>query len=150
MTGCMAPRDRVVAAAMGWVGTPYHPHGRIKGVGVDCVHLLCAVYEEAGVAPHCDPGDYPRDWHQHRNEERYLSGLVCNGAREVDDPQRGDIVMWRFARTFSHAGIYIGDDMVVHACVGMGVIVSGMSESLFLLRGKPRERLHFSLESLDA
>ena len=28
-------RAAIVAEAMSWIGTPYHSHARIKGVGVD-------------------------------------------------------------------------------------------------------------------
>lgn len=143
-------RRRVLEAALAWVGTPYHHHGRVKGVGVDCVHLLCAAYEEAGVMPPFDPGNYPRDWHQHRSEERYLNGLLQAGARQVDEPLPGDVLLWRFGRTYSHAGIYLGQGQAVHACVGVGVIVSGLSEAVFRLRGQLRPRLNFTLEGLDA
>lgn len=29
-------RARFVATALSYVGTPYHHHGRLKGIGVDC------------------------------------------------------------------------------------------------------------------
>ena len=55
-------RQQVVAAARGWIGTPYHAHARVRGAGVDCIHLLCAVFEEVGLISPIDPGMYPISW----------------------------------------------------------------------------------------
>jgi hypothetical protein len=63
------------------MGTPYHHHARIKGVGVDCAQLLCGVYEAAGLVPHIETGHYPHDWHLHRGEELFAGWLDRVGAR---------------------------------------------------------------------
>jgi hypothetical protein len=47
-----AMRAAVVKEALTWLGTPYHHHARVKGVGVDCARLLCAVYEASACVPH--------------------------------------------------------------------------------------------------
>jgi hypothetical protein len=38
----------VVEEARGWLGTPYHHMGRVKGAGTDCLMMLAAVYERRG------------------------------------------------------------------------------------------------------
>lgn len=124
----MTSRSQVVAEARRWIGTPYHHHGRVLGVGVDCAQILCAVYEACGLVDHIDPGNYARDWHLHRSEELYLGWLMKAGATEVASPQPGDVAVFRFGRTWSHGGILIDADQVVHAYIGRGVIVNRLNE----------------------
>jgi NlpC/P60 family putative phage cell wall peptidase len=122
-------RASVIAEALAWVGTPYHHHGRIKGVGVDCAMLLAEVYEAAGIIPRLDAGFYPRDWHLHRGEEVFLDWMRLAGGREISDPKPGDAAVFRFGRTFSHGAIVESADLtLIHAYVGRGVIRSRLSE----------------------
>ena len=122
----------IVNIAKTWLNTPYHSGAKIKGVGVDCGQLLIAVYEDAGVLPagECSPGYYSNEWHLHRSEEKYL-GWVQKYCDPVTDPQAGDIALFKFGRCVSHGGIYIGDNKIIHAYVGMGVIISALNESIF-------------------
>jgi NlpC/P60 family putative phage cell wall peptidase len=99
--------QRVVEAARGWLGTPYHHAADIKGVGVDCAMIIVRVFADLGLIPQFDPRPYPPDWHLHRGAERYLGWV-----RKYADPVRpgepirpGDLVMFRFARAVSHGGI---------------------------------------------
>jgi cell wall-associated NlpC family hydrolase len=122
-------RAAVLAEARSWIGTPYHPHGRLAGVGVDCANLLCCVYERAGVLGEVQPGFYDVGWHLHRNAEVFLEWMQKVGAREVEEPRPGDCGVWRFGRTYSHGGILSSDDgLVVHAYLGRGVIESRRTE----------------------
>jgi cell wall-associated NlpC family hydrolase len=125
-------RSAVVAEALSWLGTPYHHHGRIKGAGVDCAQILLAVYVDAlQLAPPLDPGLYPTQWHLHRSEEMYVRWLQAAGARPVQAPAPGDITLYRFGRTFSHAAICIHalpEPDYVHAYVNLGVIRTRASE----------------------
>lgn len=120
-------RQNVATAALLWVGTPYHHHARVRGVGVDCVHLLCAVYEACGLVSPVDPGPYAVDWHMHRNRELYLEGLQLYGV-ETGAPQAGDVALFKFGRTYSHGGVMVSRDEVVHAYMGRGVIVTRLTE----------------------
>ena len=112
--------DAVIAEARTWLGTPYHSHGRVKGAGVDCATLLCEVFEAVGVVPHVDPGAYAPDWHLHRNEEQYVGWLQRYG-REVETPNVGDVIVWKFGRCFSHGAILCPDNMIIHSYLGQGV-----------------------------
>ncbi len=106
----------IVAEARSWLGTPYHHHGRIKGVGVDCAQILLAVYADAlGLAPALDVGKYSTQWHLSRSEEMYLAWLKAAGAHQVPCALAGDIAMFRFGRTFSHSGICTEPGVYVHA-----------------------------------
>jgi NlpC/P60 family putative phage cell wall peptidase len=122
-----AQRSLVAAEAMSWLGTPYHHHARIKGVGVDCAQILCAVYEACGVVGHIAPGQYPTDWHMHRNEEVYAD-WCARYAKRTDTAQAGDVALFRFGRCFSHGGIFVAPEMVVHAYINRGVNLTRLSE----------------------
>lgn len=55
-------RERIVAEALTWRGTPYHHQGRVKGVGVDCIGLEIGVARALGlVASSFDISGYQRD-----------------------------------------------------------------------------------------
>lgn len=55
----MTTRRDVVAAARGWIGTPFHASARLKGVGVDCAGLVIGVMRELKLcAPDWDVPPY--------------------------------------------------------------------------------------------
>lgn len=120
-------RDRVVLEARDWLRTPYHHQGRVKGVGVDCLMFLCEVYHRAGLVPFVDPRPYPRDWHLHRSEERYLSGLM-QYAKPVLEPKAGDVALFKFGRCYSHAAIMLGEDELIHSYLGLGVVLGRVGQ----------------------
>lgn len=124
-------RQRVIAEAKTWLGTPYHHHAAVKGAGVDCAQILIEVYADAGLTERVDVGAYPIDWASHRSEERYIS-WVEKYAKRVDTPQPGDIAMWRFGRCFSHAAIVVDWPVIIHSVMrdGMVVIADGTKGEL--------------------
>lgn len=128
-------RDAVIAAAESWLGTPYHPHGRVKGAGVDCLMILAEVYEAAGVTGHVEVPYYRPDWHLHRSAEQYLEGLMGH-AREVAAPEPGDVALFRFGRTFSHAAIVVAWPRVIHALWSANKVVRGDALQ-YPLAGRP-------------
>lgn len=124
----MATGAEIVAEARTWLGTPYHHQGRVKGVGVDCAMLLCEVYHAVGLIPFIDPRPYPPDWHLNRGEERYLA-WVEDYANQVEAAQPGDVALYRFGRTVSHAGIVVAWPTIVHAYRGEGCVLADGSKS---------------------
>lgn len=136
-------RAAIVAEALSWEGTPYVPRGMIKGVGVDCAMLPSAIYHAVGLIPELMP-DYTQDWMMHRNEELFLS-YVTPFAREIDEAELGpgDLVIWRFGRTYSHSAIVIEEPVVLHAVIRGGAVVRGdMMRDVDLI---DRPRRFFSL-----
>jgi NlpC/P60 family putative phage cell wall peptidase len=123
-------RARVIAEARTWLGTPYHPMGRIKGVGVDCATLLCEVYEATGVVQHVDPGTYAPDWHLHHGAEQYL-GWLQKYAVETVAPMPGDVIVWRFGRCFAHGAILVDDQTIIHSYLGQGVRLEDRHAAVF-------------------
>ncbi|MEO8804635.1 MAG: hypothetical protein ABI433_01020 [Burkholderiaceae bacterium] len=128
-------RSAVVAEALTWLETPYHHHARIKGVGVDCAQILCAVYEACDLVDHIELGNYPPQWHLHHSEELYLGWLEKVGAHEVQAPALGDIAVYRFGRCFSHGSIVVGPALVAHSYLRRGVHLSRFTEAP--LAGRP-------------
>jgi cell wall-associated NlpC family hydrolase len=124
-----AQRDRVIAIAKSWVGTPYHHAARIKGAGVDCLTLLAEVFSEAALIERPEIPHYPPDWMLHREAERYLEG-VMKYAQEIDgDPLPGDIVVYRFGRCFAHGAIVVKWPMIISRAFQVQLHVSGCGKS---------------------
>jgi cell wall-associated NlpC family hydrolase len=118
----MSLRDKILAEAYSFLNTPYHHQGRLKGVGIDCAMLLIEVYRNVGLIPNIDPRPYPRDWHLHRDEERYL-GWVKQFGTEVNDPQQGDVALFKFGRCISHGAIVVNWPVVIHSYITDGCVL---------------------------
>lgn len=131
--GGNTPRQRIVTEALRWLGTPYHHHGRLRGIGVDCAMLLCEVMHAAGLVDRQDPGVYPTDWHLHRDDERFEAHVLAAGGRRIDVPAVGDVGLLRYGRAYAHGAIVVdveaGVPVLVHAYVGRGVIRSRLSDA---------------------
>jgi len=127
-------RHNVVAQARAWLRTPYHAHARVRGVGVDCVHLICAAFEQVGLISPFDPGMYPISWALHRSQELYMAGLDAR-ANRTDEPHAGDVALFKWGRTFSHAGIVTERRTLVHSLARLGVIETPLDDAP--LAGRP-------------
>lgn len=139
-------RDRIVAEALSWMGTPYHHRARLKGAGVDCAQILIAVFVAVGLVDDFDPGDYPPDWMMHRDEERYL-GFVGRHAEQVEEPLPGDVVLYRVGRCYSHAGIVLGWPEIVHASNRDGEVVRADGRQGWL---SDRQRTYWRVRGVSA
>ncbi len=138
----MTNGERIVEAAMPWLGTPHVNQARVKGIGVDCGMLLIGALEDSGLV---DKGaiqiqPYSNEWHLHHSEEWFLS-YIKKYCCQVSRLEKGDFLMFQFGRCISHAGIYIGNNILIHAVIGQGVILSDLSDVMFLdSHGKSRLR----------
>ena len=62
VTMTMMTRNGIVAAARGWIGTPYRHQASVKGAGTDCLGLIRGVWRETmGEEPETPPA-YTPDW----------------------------------------------------------------------------------------
>jgi cell wall-associated NlpC family hydrolase len=93
----------MVVAALGFVGVPYAPGGTSADGGFDCSGFTRHVFETSlGLV-------LPRKV----DDQAAAPGLVAVGRDEL---RPGDLVFFNtLRRTFSHVGIYIGDNRFVHA-----------------------------------
>ena len=137
-------RARVVAEARAWLGTPYHHRACLKGVGVDCAQLPIGVWAAVGLIEAFDTGDYPADWHLHREEERY-AGFVLRFADEIaaGEAQPGDLILFKFGRAFSHGAILVAPGVVVHAVRKDGCVTLGDLDRDADLIDRPRRYFSF-------
>jgi cell wall-associated NlpC family hydrolase len=120
MTGPDPRRAEVLNAAEGWLATPYHHMGRVKGAGTDCLMLLAEVYTACNIVPPMVVPFYPPDWHLHRSADRYLDGVMRH-AREVATPGPADIALFKFGRCFAHGAIIVAWPRLIHAWHNAGV-----------------------------
>jgi len=125
---------------MTWLRTPWMHRGRVKGVGVDCAQFVIKAYADAGVIADFDTGEYPRDWHIHRDEERFLT-FVPRFAREIELAQigPGDLVLCKIGRVFSHGVIVVDWPLGIHAAVNEGCVTLCDLEHDVGLIGGPRK-----------
>jgi cell wall-associated NlpC family hydrolase len=115
--------DRIVAAAQGWLGCPYHHASDLKGVGVDCAMLPVRVFCDLGLVPPFDPRPYPHDFMLHRDDERYRD-WVKQFADQVETPQAGDLALFRIGRCYAHGAIVV-DHRMIHADLRAGCVEYG-------------------------
>jgi cell wall-associated NlpC family hydrolase len=133
-----AKRAEIVAEAMTWLNTPYHHNSSIKKVGVDCARLPAAIYYAVGLIPLVEP-EYSPQWMLHHDQEKFLE-FVLPYAREITraDLLPGDLIMWKFGRTYSHSGIVIDDDgHIIHAVTRNQAVVLGDFERDTDLTSRP-------------
>jgi cell wall-associated NlpC family hydrolase len=126
-------RAAVVQEAVSWLGTPFHFNACVKGSGVACGPFLIAAYApyalETGLALPVAPA-FPRDWHFHTREDRFLN-VVASFCRQVVTPQRGDIALFRLGsadRPHSHGAIVMEWPRVIHAYWKGGVQEANVEE----------------------
>lgn len=110
----MSSREDVIAAARGWLGTPFVHMGDVKGEGVDCAMLLVRVYCDLGLVTPFDPRPYAQHWYLHQDEERYLAHFLKR-AHRVKTPKPADLALYRVGRCVSHGAIVVEDGLAVHA-----------------------------------
>lgn len=128
-------RASAVRECLSWIGTPFQDCGFVKGPqgAVDCAMMLVGTYGAAGMIGDFDPRPYPPRWFQHSSEERFLGCLEQLGARETDRAATmpGDVLVWRFGRTFAHGSVLVNSREVCHAYAASGgVMVTGLDEPL--------------------
>jgi cell wall-associated NlpC family hydrolase len=112
-------RIEIVRIARTWVGTKFHDRARIKGVGVDCVQLVAAVYEESGALAHVETPDYSPQFFLHKKgDERLIAEVMRYDAHEIEEINvgPGDLVLYKMGHSFAHAAI-VADwpNEIIHA-----------------------------------
>jgi NlpC/P60 family putative phage cell wall peptidase len=124
----------VVAAARGWIGTPYLHQASVRGAGADCLGLIRGVWREVLGAEPCAVPPYTPDWSEPARDE----ALWRAAARFLDECPRGavhepgDVLLFRMraGSVAKHLGIQAGvgsEASFVHAYAGHGVIESALT-----------------------
>ena len=98
--------EAVLAAARGWLGTPYRHQASVKGAGADCLGLVRGVWREvAGEEPETPP-PYRADWAEVGGEETLLHAArrwLVEIRPEAVRP--GDVLLFRMGLYGGHVGI---------------------------------------------
>jgi NlpC/P60 family putative phage cell wall peptidase len=120
-----ADPDQVIAAARGWLGTPYHDQASLRGVGCDCLGLVRGVWRELmGAEPLPIPA-YSRDWGETDTREP-LADAARAVMLEVSllELMPGALILFRMhsGAVAKHCGILTATDRFVHAYERTGVI----------------------------
>lgn len=126
-----ARRAAFINEALTWIGTPFVNCAAVKGPNgaVDCAGLLWRAAIDSGLLPEFALAKYSPSWMKHQSEEKFLDVLFSVGAREVEEPRVGDVLVFQVARTFAHGAILINSTQIVHAYAAVGlVLVSDLSE----------------------
>lgn len=123
----------VVAAARGWLGTPYIHQCSTKGAGCDCLGLLRGVWREVlGPEPERVPA-YTPDWSEPQGEERlWQAALRHLTEKPLNDEAPGDVLLFRMRRgsVAKHLGLQGAtgtNASFVHAYSGRGVVESALT-----------------------
>ena len=127
-TCCDEPpiRQLVIAAARGWLGTPYHDQASVKGVGCDCLGLVRGVWRELYGAEPLPLPPYSRDWGETGTREP-----LAEAARQVMLEIAGDatstpgaLILFRMrtGAVAKHCGIVTAPDRFIHAYERTGVV----------------------------
>lgn len=128
-----AQRDRIVAEARDWIGTPYRHQASCKGGGADCLGLIRGVWRELfGAEPEAIPA-YTKDWSEPGNDE-ILWRAAQRHLREKpqDMSEIGDVLLFRMRRgsVAKHLGLLATrpeGPTFIHAYSGHGVKESLLS-----------------------
>ena len=113
----------LVMTAMNFLGVPYVRGGNSEDTGFDCSGFTRHIFENSiGLA-------LPR----RADEQARSAGLLAINRAEL---KPGDLVFFNtMKRTFSHVGIYVGDDKFIHAPrTGSEVRIEDMRESYWARR----------------
>ncbi|HRH19451.1 MAG TPA: NlpC/P60 family protein [Brevundimonas sp.] len=129
-----ALRERALAEAMSWIGTPYQHQASAKGLGCDCLGLVRGVWRTLyGSEPQAVP-PYRADWAEVSGQERLLAAARRWLVQVPTERARpGDVVLFRMApeaaikhcALISHTG---PPGRIVHAYWGRAVTESWLGD----------------------
>ena len=128
----MRPADprRVIAAARGWLGTPYHDQASVRGVGCDCLGLARGIWREVVGSETLPVPPYSRDWGESGSRE-VLADSAARVLIRIDptDAGPGAVVLFRMraGAIVKHVGILAGPDSFIHSYERLGVIKEPLS-----------------------
>lgn len=112
-------RMAIVAAARGWIGTPYRHQAARRGIGCDCLGLVAGVWAEIyGAMPDYDRS-YSADWAESAGAGEPLLDACkthCDTV-SIGDEQPGDLLVFRWSAHVAakHLAILSAPAMMIHA-----------------------------------
>lgn len=108
-------RTKIIKEALSFLGTRYTYGGESKS-GLDCSALTRLVYRKIGL-------ELPQNSYL-----QYKNGIPVS----KDDAKPGDLVFFNRGGSIGHVGIYLGEDLFIHASFSLRrVVISSLSERYF-------------------
>ena len=117
----------IAAYALQYVGTPYKWGGSSPETGFDCSGFVQYVFGQFGYTT-----------------SRVANDALSDGVHvDAKDMQPGDLLCFYSGNNYvGHLGIYIGDDMFVHAAnSASGVVTTSLSTGYYAIRGYEVRRI---------
>jgi len=126
-------RAAIIAAARGWLGTPYRHQASVRGQGADCLGLVRGVWREVVGSEPETPPPYRPDWAEVGGRETLLEA-ARRWLREIplDRARAGDVILFRMspACPVKHCAVLSATDglepRMIHAYWGRAVVESWM------------------------
>lgn len=126
--------EQTVHIARTWLGTPFHPQGRKKGVGCDCLGLILKVGDELTQtsfikAKICNPYDY-----NYLDDSPKLKGYLDAYFKPVPNfMQVGNIILIQLTQFLFRLALIVGLEdgeevldnqscYIIHACSSLGKV----------------------------
>ncbi|HZK42131.1 MAG TPA: SH3 domain-containing protein, partial [Clostridia bacterium] len=109
-------RQRVVDIARSALGTPYRLGGKTMSA-FDCSGLVKYAYEAIG---------YRNIAHGSDPQARQLGTRVNFSGRDFSNLLPGDLIFFSRGYGYHHVGIYVGNNQMVHAVSGRGVVLDNL------------------------
>jgi len=124
---------RIVAAARGWLGTPYRHQAACRGAGCDCLGLVRGIWREIkGGEPERLPA-YSMDWAEPARQEALWQAAARHlAAKALHDEAAGDVILFRMraGSVAKHLGVVAETGAratFIHAYSGHGVVETALS-----------------------
>lgn len=122
--------DAIIAAARGWLGTPYQHQASNRSIGCDCLGLIRGVWREVyGAEPEVVPA-YTRDWAEAAGRET----LWAAAARLLIElphgtPMPGQLLLFRMRQgsVAKHVGLCTAPGQFIHAYERSGVVETALT-----------------------
>lgn len=128
----MITRTQIVTTARGYLNTPFHHQGRVKGVGIDCAGLLICVARDLEVRdPSWDVSNYgplPNGDELQQHLARNLQPIAIEAA------DAGDVLLMRFSKEPQHIAILTSADYVIHSYAQVKKVVEHRLDSVWRAR----------------
>ena len=128
----MVTDQEIIAEVRSWIGGAWIHGQALKGPkpdgGADCIQFIIKVAKTFGWVPvSYKPAPYNRDYALH-NDVSLIKQEISKFCDEVVNLKVGDVMLYISGRCASHAGIYIGNNKIVHAHIRRGIVEDGLKD----------------------
>lgn len=110
-----------------WLDTPYMPNQCCKGIAVDCLHFVLAVWDELlGI-------EHSLDTYEFQSRSDFLKTLTKLRRKYAPIPvptmRRGNIVVYNEAMAY-HVGLVLEEELIVHASGSLGKVAVSTTHTM--------------------